>query len=196
MKPLTTWWHRQSNSQPNTNISKWTRPSPKPIDVERDLIVFQHIDIQEGKGRRPTIQLFGITQDGHTLLAHVQDFRHYFYFPSPEGITDDDLKPIKDALNDALKAENGIPIVDDIQRTREYPRQDERKKDFLKIFFPNPQIMKAVRDKSNIRPADRHGFAYTYFQHMCLAKKDSIIKTSFALPRRSMRVKHHTLGDL
>jgi hypothetical protein len=25
-------------------------------------VVFQHIDIQEGKGRRPTILLFGITQ--------------------------------------------------------------------------------------------------------------------------------------
>ena len=56
--------------------------------------------------------------------------------------------------------------------------------------------MKAVRDKSNIHPANRHGFEYNYFLHMCLTKEDFIIKTSSALPRRFMRVKHPTLDDL
>jgi len=36
---------------------------------------------------------------GHSILVHVLDFQHYFYYPAPQGFTKDDLQSLRNYLN-------------------------------------------------------------------------------------------------
>lgn len=63
--------------------------------------VFQQIEIEESSEPRhgPTLRLFGVTQEGHSVLAHIHGFRPYFYVAAPPGFLNKDLEPLKDFIN-------------------------------------------------------------------------------------------------
>ncbi|ETW78956.1 hypothetical protein HETIRDRAFT_155985 [Heterobasidion irregulare TC 32-1] len=65
-------------------------------------VVFQQIDILEsidGNSGGVTLRMFGVTEVGHSVLAHVTDFFPYFYIAVPRGFTDDDLLPFQNSIN-------------------------------------------------------------------------------------------------
>ncbi|TFY75983.1 hypothetical protein EWM64_g8027, partial [Hericium alpestre] len=82
----------------------WARPALARIDPAKDKIVFQQIDVETATNPRTgrvELRMFGMTQEGHSVLAHVTDFAPYFYIPVPRGFTKDDLHPFKIYLNGA-----------------------------------------------------------------------------------------------
>lgn len=82
----------------------WPRPSLKPLDEKRDTIIFQQIDIEEGTDHTNgdiILRMFGVTEDGHSIMANVTGFPPYFYVPVPRGFDASDLGPLMEALNNA-----------------------------------------------------------------------------------------------
>ncbi|TFY72913.1 hypothetical protein EVG20_g104 [Dentipellis fragilis] len=80
----------------------WSRTACPRINPANDKIVFQQIDIEvstDANNGRAEIRMFGVTEDGHSVLAHVTNFLPYFYIPVPRGFTKDDLGPFKQYLN-------------------------------------------------------------------------------------------------
>ncbi len=79
--------------------------------------VFQQIDIEENiDGNAPTLRMYGVTevrqsllhhfyptlnpvQNGHSVLAHINDFLPYFYIPQPRGFQLEDIEPFMEHLN-------------------------------------------------------------------------------------------------
>lgn len=63
--------------------------------------VFQQIEIEEAlePAFGPVLRLFGVTQNGNSVLAHIHGFRPYFYVAAPAGFMNADLDRLKDAIN-------------------------------------------------------------------------------------------------
>ncbi|KJA21235.1 hypothetical protein HYPSUDRAFT_166097 [Hypholoma sublateritium FD-334 SS-4] len=67
-------------------------------------ITFQHIEVRENNqpSGRSEIHLFGVTKASHSILVRVLGFEHYFYYPAPQGISEDDLGCLKEYINECL----------------------------------------------------------------------------------------------
>ncbi|KZS94329.1 hypothetical protein SISNIDRAFT_453212 [Sistotremastrum niveocremeum HHB9708] len=80
---------------------QWARPPLPDIKEKRDAIIFQQIDIEEyaEASGGMVIRMYGVTIDGHSVLANVSDFLPYFYVPVPRGLTLEDLGPLRDHIN-------------------------------------------------------------------------------------------------
>jgi hypothetical protein len=62
---------------------------------------FQQIDIEEHSDPKlgPTLRLFGVTDNGNSVLANIHGFRPYFFVAAPSGFLNKDLEPLKDTIN-------------------------------------------------------------------------------------------------
>ncbi|CAL1714984.1 unnamed protein product [Somion occarium] len=87
----------------------WARPTLPPINENRDAIIFQQIDVEDSAdspGGGLGIRMFGVTDTGHSVLAHVTDFLPYFYVACPRGLLSDDLQMLELTLNN--QASGGV----------------------------------------------------------------------------------------
>ncbi|WWD22492.1 DNA polymerase delta catalytic subunit [Kwoniella shandongensis] len=99
----------------------WPRPAVPPINIKQDSIgrcarlrtlltkiVFQQIEIEESVDAThgPTLRLFGVTQHGNSVLAHIHGFKPYFYIAAPSGFLNKDLEPLKDTINNLPKVKD------------------------------------------------------------------------------------------
>ena len=80
---------------------EWSRPELEPIAQKTQKIVFQQIDIEETSEAKygPVLRVFGITEEGYSILAHIRDFLPYFWVGAPRGFTNNDCKPFGIYLN-------------------------------------------------------------------------------------------------
>lgn len=80
------------------------RPAPN-IDCDRENLVFMQVDTNAQDygsiDKAAGIQLFGVTENGCSVLCHVWGFEHYFYVPA----YDMDAKKFQDSLEKVLRTE-------------------------------------------------------------------------------------------
>ncbi|VDD80869.1 unnamed protein product [Mesocestoides corti] len=102
----------------NMTIPKtWPRPQVPQIDARRDKIVFQQFDVDFYKGEKvsgmpgsnhspvPIVRVYGVTEGGHSVVAHVHGFMPYFYAAAPQNLMQDHLQDFRKQLNMALHRE-------------------------------------------------------------------------------------------
>lgn len=95
-----------------TNV-KWARPDMPPLNPATDKLVFQQIDLDtytdtDGtphildktrthlRGHNTVIRLFGVTDEGHSVMAHLHGYIPYFYASVPsESFTAADCERFK-----------------------------------------------------------------------------------------------------
>nr|GAT42941.1 predicted protein [Mycena chlorophos] len=131
----------------------WARPPLPPINPNVDSIVFQQIDIEETDVySNVELQLFGVTQNGNSVLAFVTGFKPYFYVAQPRGFRADDLDPFKQHLNGLLPSEFVLNVETVMRRSLWGYRGDDYVP-FLKLTVANP---KALPKRNECR--------YQYFQ--------------------------------
>ncbi|KAI0305911.1 DNA polymerase family B-domain-containing protein [Multifurca ochricompacta] len=119
----------------------WERPRLKPIVQDRDNIVFQQIDIEysvDNTQNGVQIRMFGVTQDGHSVLAHVTGFIPYFYIPVPRGFESEDIGPFISELNSLAGDVSGIEFIQ--KKTLMKYRGDENTL-FMKITVTEPKAV-------------------------------------------------------
>ncbi|KDN38570.1 hypothetical protein K437DRAFT_259358 [Tilletiaria anomala UBC 951] len=82
----------------------WARPPVEHFNPEKDALVFQQIDIEEFTqvNAPPAIRMYGVTQEGHAVLAHVKGFLPYFYIHAPKGFRSDTCDAFTNHLNTIL----------------------------------------------------------------------------------------------
>lgn len=137
---------------------KWSRPPVPPIDPKEDSIVFQQVDVEYYVGKHisgapgpaPVLYMFGITIEGHSVLAHIHGFLPYFFVPAQPGFKEDDCGKFKDALNlvvmkDLRSNKEGIDYaVIDVEMTMKesiYGYHSNKKLPFLKITVALPRLI-------------------------------------------------------
>lgn len=141
---------REGGDEINTQIE---RPKAPKINASKDNLVFMQLDLDYETSKPPTslgigsndttvIRIFGVTNEGNSVMAHVYCFRPYFYVkPSntKEIFTKADLESIK---NDLILKSGVVDyqIVTDIEvvekkSIRNYTKEPSN---FLRIYTQFP----------------------------------------------------------
>ncbi|KAK1770288.1 putative dna polymerase [Phialemonium atrogriseum] len=137
---------KQNNSEKD---QAWARPpiaadfSPKTTSLR-----FQSIEAEEGTlhGGQTTIKLFGVNEDGNSVMLHVKDFKHYLYLPAPVSFTPQDCTAFKQYLETRVAQHQ--PVIDSVQfimRESIYGFQNNTQNPFLKITVADPKFINRVR---------------------------------------------------
>ncbi|PSN65808.1 catalytic subunit DNA polymeras-like protein delta [Corynespora cassiicola Philippines] len=132
---------------------QWSRPKlPEDFDESQQKLVFQQIDAEEGfiNGGKATVKLFGVTENGHSVLIHVTDFLHYFYVAAPIGFQPSDCNAFKTYLENQCQKEANIhsAVISSVQMTMKeniFRFQGNQKSPYLKITVNDPKLINRVR---------------------------------------------------
>lgn len=135
------------------NDQQWRRP-PLPADFNEmtQNLLFQQIEAEEGvlNGGRTTVKLFGVTENGHSVLLHVTGFLHYFYVAAPINFHKEDCEPYKVFLESECQKQfnQHSAVINSVQMTmREniLRFQGNQKSPYLKIIVNDPKFINRVR---------------------------------------------------
>lgn len=137
---------KQSNAEKDQS---WERP-PVRTDFHpgTSSLCFQQIEAEEGTlhGGSPTVKLFGVTEEGNSVMLHVRDFKHYIYVAAPVGFSAKDAVPFKAYLETQVAQHE--PVIDNVSmlmRENIYGFQNNTQNPFLKISVTNPKFINKVR---------------------------------------------------
>ncbi|KAI0060994.1 hypothetical protein BV25DRAFT_1870956 [Artomyces pyxidatus] len=92
----------------------WSRPTLPPINEAKDSIIFQQIDVDVSSDATTggvKLLMFGVTQEGHSVMVHVTNFMPYFYVAVPRGFSQDDLPAFQEYLHGITHAIHDIEFV-------------------------------------------------------------------------------------
>ncbi|KAJ9142675.1 DNA polymerase [Pleurostoma richardsiae] len=137
---------KQSNSEKDQS---WERPPvPKGFSAQKDNLCFQQIEAEEGTihGGHPTVKLFGVTENGNSVMLHVRDFKHYIYVAAPSSFQPQDCPAFRAYLETQVAQHQ--PVVHSVQMTmREniYGFQNNTQNPYLKITVTDPKFINRVR---------------------------------------------------
>ncbi|KAF9562591.1 ribonuclease H-like protein [Agrocybe pediades] len=138
LKNMATSAHGMNNS--------WGRPSlPPTLFEEKPSLTFQQIDLlQTGpESVGSEIHIFGVTKAGHSILARITGFEHYFYYPAPAAFAVVDEEPFCKWLNDQLCP--GSSIVSRVELEEQCPGPALPSVPFLKISFSDHRYIHRVK---------------------------------------------------
>ncbi|EAU90154.1 delta DNA polymerase [Coprinopsis cinerea okayama7 len=143
------------NAAVEGGADSWARPTLPPLDPKKDSIIFQQIEIINSTDYShggTTLRMFGVTQEGHSVLANITTFLPYFYIVYPRGFTDEHIEPLRNYLNNQF--DNG-PLVKKIEKVMkrsiwEYKGDDVSP--FLKLTIVEPKDVPKVRDEYSLGP--------------------------------------------
>ena len=137
---------KQKNSEKDQH---WSRPSLDDFNEKTDTLCFQQIDAEEGTihGGRPTVNLFGVTETGHSVMLHVTDFQHYFYVAAPVSFKPADCEPFRLYLEGYVgQHQPTVASVKMVMRENMFGFQGNQKSPFLKISVTDPKLINRVRN--------------------------------------------------
>jgi DNA polymerase delta subunit 1 len=141
---------RENNTERD---QQWRRPAlSADFNEVTQKLVFQQIEAEEGvlNGGRPTVKLFGVTENGHSVLLHVTGFMHYFYVAAPVGFQPHDCDAYKNYLESESQKQHNqhSAVIYSVQMTmREniLRYQGNQKSPYLKITVNDPKAINRVR---------------------------------------------------
>ncbi|KAH9852052.1 DNA polymerase family B-domain-containing protein [Lenzites betulinus] len=125
----------------------WARPSLPNIDPKRDSIIFQQIDLEDSVEQHTggtTVRLYGVTENGHSVLAHVTDFMPYFYIATPRGFDNDDMSPFMRYLNNVLPG-GAVRDVELVKKRSLWGYKGDDWVSFIKITVADQRSLPKVR---------------------------------------------------
>lgn len=137
---------KQSNAEKDQS---WERPPVRnDFHPSTSSLCFQQIEAEEGTlhGGCPTVKLFGVTEEGNSVMLHVRDFKHYIYVAAPVGFAAKDVIPFKGYLE--MQVAQHEPVIDNVSmlmRENIYGFQNNTQNPFLKISVTNPKFINKVR---------------------------------------------------
>ncbi|KAF4467399.1 DNA polymerase delta subunit 1 [Fusarium albosuccineum] len=125
----------------------WGRPPLTDFDPDNDNICFQQIEAEEGTidGGVTVVRLFGITKEGHSVMLHVTDFRHYLYVAAPAGFKPQHCVGYRDYLNSMLPGVATVYSTQLVQREDIYGFRGNQKGAYIKVTLSDPKSLPKVR---------------------------------------------------
>lgn len=142
--------------------SKWSRPKLPNLDPEKESIIFQQIDIDfyigkaradmpgPPKGEMPIMRVFGVTEAGHSVMAHIHGFSPYFYVLAPPNFAVSKCQNLLERLNKMLLSElrgnesessHVVLAVELVMKQSLYGFQKQDKVPFIKITVTLPNMI-------------------------------------------------------
>ncbi|PFH51036.1 hypothetical protein AMATHDRAFT_75228 [Amanita thiersii Skay4041] len=137
----------KDNAVAEGGANLWPRPPLRKINENKDTLIFQQIDVQQaydvGNG---ALRMFGVTGDGHSIVATITGFLPYFYLAVPRGFSKEDIEGFKKALNHAL-GESMVLKVEWFLSRSIMGYMGEQTVPFLKLTLNESRKVPTVRDE-------------------------------------------------
>ncbi|EPQ63016.1 Bgt-5492 [Blumeria graminis f. sp. tritici] len=136
---------RKNNSEKD---QEWSRPPLTDLNPEKNNLCFQQIECEEGTlhAGKATVKLFGVTENGQSVMLHVTDFLHYIYIAAPISFQRQDCDPFKAYLESNIaQHQPTIHSVQIVLRENLYGFQGNQQNPYLKIFVTDPKYISKVR---------------------------------------------------
>lgn len=136
---------KQNNSEKDQS---WERPPVVNFDPKRDNLTFQQIEAEEGTlhGGKATVKLFGVTENGHSVMLHVTDFKHYLFVAAPVSFQNKDCEPFKAFLESQIaQHQPAIYSCNLVLRENIYGFQGNTKSPYIKVTVTDPKFINRVR---------------------------------------------------
>nr|XP_006813424.1 PREDICTED: DNA polymerase delta catalytic subunit-like [Saccoglossus kowalevskii] len=142
--------------------NKWGRPPAPLLNEKTDNIIFQQIDVDHYLGQPlkgmpgstigpvPIVRMFGITEEGNSVLCHIHGFSPYFYVPAPKDFKSEHCRMFLEKLNQAViqdmrsnkdNISHAVLAVDPCVKESIYGFHENRKLPFLKITVALPKLI-------------------------------------------------------
>ncbi|KAJ7918757.1 DNA polymerase family B-domain-containing protein [Mycena leptocephala] len=125
----------------------WPRPALPHIDPKKDSIVFQQIDVEESEMYgNVSLRMFGVTKDGHSVLANITGFLPYFYVAQPRGFREEDLEPFRLHLNGLVPGDRELVVAAKLVSKRSlWQYRGDDWIPFIKLTIANPKSLPKIR---------------------------------------------------
>lgn len=141
---------------------KWARNPVPPLNPLSDSLAFQQLDMNHYLGKPmkgmpgcsrapvPIVQMYGVTDNGNSVFAHVHGFSPYFYCTVPETFTEahctEFLETLNNAalgqLNNSLKDVTLVVLAVDLQMKESiFGYHGNRKRPFLCVTVTHPKVI-------------------------------------------------------
>ncbi|XP_075742862.1 DNA polymerase delta 1, catalytic subunit [Rhipicephalus microplus] len=142
---------------------RWARP---PLDTPWDPLArsleFQQLDLDHylgeplpgmpgmSRGPIPIVRMFGVTDDGHSVLCHVHGFLPYFYVEAPPNFRKEHCWAFREALNKAVlkdmrsnknQLSDTVVGIDMVLKQSIYGYNSKGKTPFLKVTMVLPRLI-------------------------------------------------------
>ncbi|KAJ2373627.1 DNA-directed DNA polymerase delta, partial [Coemansia sp. RSA 2607] len=137
----------------------WPRPVAPALDPALTKLVFQQMEIdEESVPELGTVapRLFGVTDEGYSVVCVVKGFYPYFYCPAPDGFKEENIPMVVAELNRLAQQNgpssantnvNGLSAIVDIQMCMKEPLfgyHGNVKAPFFKVIVRNPKLVRPV----------------------------------------------------
>ncbi|KAF5336013.1 hypothetical protein D9611_006176 [Ephemerocybe angulata] len=139
----------------------WARPKLAPINPKTQSIIFQQIDVENSMDYSQggtTLRMFGVTEDGHSVLANITEFLPYFYIQVPRGFTEDDIEGLRSHLNNVSPGNDLVRKVEKVSKRTLWGYKGDDWVPFLKLTIVEPKDLPKVRDKGEVSYQNLFGF--------------------------------------
>eukprot|EP00049_Salpingoeca_infusionum_P016898 m.351100 g.351100 ORF g.351100 m.351100 type:complete len:1070 (+) comp16170_c1_seq1:68-3277(+) len=141
------------------------RPAAPPIDPMTDTLSFQQMDLESyigdampgmpgpKSGKLQIFRLFGVNENGNSVMLHVHGFVPYLYCPAPTGFKEDMLEDFTRELDRQVKAQSSqakdVPRVvlaaEIVQKQSIYGFHSSGKRPFLRIYVVQQRFIATTR---------------------------------------------------
>lgn len=148
---------KRSNSEKD---QQWDRPPVTDFAPGRDSLCFQSIEAEEGTlhGGRTTVKLFGVNDQGNSVMLHVTDFKHYLYVAAPFSFQPHDCSSYKAFLESQIaQHQPAVHSVAMAMREDIYGFQGNTQHPYLKVTVTDPRFISRVRSTIEGNNADWKG---------------------------------------
>ena len=88
------------------------------------------------KGPMPVMRIFGVTESGNSVMAHVHGFAPYFYIRAPNNFTPKQCKDLLENLNSKV-----VLAVELVNKQTVYGYQRQQSASFIKIILCLPHLI-------------------------------------------------------
>ncbi|XP_060084003.1 DNA polymerase delta catalytic subunit-like [Ylistrum balloti] len=142
--------------------TKWSRPPAPILNPKKDSMTFQQMDVDYYIGKHmagmpgstsgpvPIIRMYGVTMEGHSVLAHIHGFAPYFFVPAQPGFKNEDCDAFRTSLDTVVMKDlrsnreglqSAVLAVDMMNKESIYGYHGNRKVPFLKITVALPRLI-------------------------------------------------------
>ena len=105
------------------------------------------------KGPVPIVRAYGVTQKGHSVLAHIHGFTPYFWVAAPPGLREEHLNQFRLEVNDEVKSRvrkdmecsEYVLTVELHTKQSIYKYQGDKMAPFLKVYVALPGHVPTTR---------------------------------------------------
>ncbi|KAJ2923627.1 hypothetical protein H1R20_g13461, partial [Candolleomyces eurysporus] len=144
-----------SEARVEGGADSWARPPLPKINPKTQPIIFQQIDVENSTDYSQggtVLRMFGVTEDGHSVLANITEFLPYFYVSVPRGFTEDDIAGLRGYLNGVNPGNDFVKKIEKVNKRSIWGYKGDDWIPFLKLTICEPKDLPKVRDKSPFTP--------------------------------------------